>query len=108
MDRPDAPVATFERLRADLRRGDFGGLAVHLADLSSLGQAIESGVLVPDDPVALRAEAERASEVLSAAASGLRAVLRRLGEAGAPATVYSADGSRTALQPPRPSREGHA
>lgn len=109
MDRPDAmPSAALEALRSDLVRGELGGLDVHLAKLSAVGDDLLSGALRPGELAALRAEAERTGEVIAAAACGLRAALRRLGEAGAPATVYSADGRRVSLAGQQPARGSQA
>jgi hypothetical protein len=109
MERPDAmPFAAFEALRSDLVRGELGRLDVHLANLAALGDDLLSGAHRPGEPEAVRAEAERTGAVLAAAACGLRAALRRLGEAGAPATVYAADGRRVSLAGQQPSHGSHA
>jgi hypothetical protein len=105
MDMPDADL--FAALRADLLRGDLGNLAAHLAALTEL----ESRVSVLGDAAvlaALRAEADRNRDILAAAAAGVRAALRRLGEAGAPAAVYAPDGRRQPLGTPAPASESRA
>jgi hypothetical protein len=94
-------------LRADLLRGDLGGLEAHLAAVSSLGDDLASGGHRPAALAALRAEADRTRDVLSAAACGVRAALRRLEEASAPAAVYAADGRRIALAAPPPKPGSH-
>jgi hypothetical protein len=100
---PDALAA----LRADLLRGDLGALEAHLAAVSSLGDDLASGGHRPAALAALRAEADRTREVLAAAACGVRAALRRLEEASAPAAVYGADGRRITLGPPPPKPGSH-
>lgn len=94
-------------LRTDLLRGDFSRLDAHLAALSD----IESRVAEHRDSSALmatRVEAERNREILGAAAAGVRAALRRLGEAGAPASVYAPDGRRLTLDGPATGIESRA
>jgi hypothetical protein len=98
MDRPDELLSTaFAALRDDLLRGDLSGLDAHLSAVTILGADLARG---EHDQVALgglHAEAERNRDILAAAAAGVRAALRRLGEAGAPTAVYAPDGRRVAL-----------
>ena len=101
-------AATFEALRADLLRGDLGQLDAHLAAISALAESVGSGAADPDTLARIRTEAERSRDLLSAAAGGVRAALRRLEETGAPAAVYAPDGSRRPLGPARPTSEGRA
>ena len=108
MTQPDRDAATFEALPDELLRGDLGQLDAHLAALSALADSLASGAAEPDALARIRIEAERSRDLLSAAAGGVRAALRRLGETGAPATVYAPDGSRRTLGPARPTSEGRA
>jgi hypothetical protein len=101
-------AATFEALRADLLRGDLGQLDAHLAAISAIAESLVSGAANPDALARIRTEAERSRDLLAAAAGGVRAALRRLGETGAPAAVYTPDGSRQTLGPARPGSEGRA
>lgn len=106
MSAGDAEAAAFQLLRADLLSGDLGRLDAHLAALDALAAS-----LGPGDHAALvriRAEAERSRDLLAAASGGVRAALRRLGEAGAPSSVYAPDGSRRPLGPANPSSESRA
>jgi hypothetical protein len=107
MTRPDAD-AIFEALRADLLRGDLGRLDAHLAAVAVLADKLGPGAADHDALTRIRAEAERSRDLLAAAAGGVRAALRRLGEAGAPSAVYTPDGSRRSLGPASPSRESRA
>jgi hypothetical protein len=109
MTQRDAPrAAALAALRADLLKGDFAGLEAHVAALTALGEDLASGRHRPAAPEALRAEAERARDILAAAACGVRAALRRLCEAGAPASVYGADGRRVPLAAPASGRGSQA
>ena len=108
MTHPDPGGDLFAALRSDLLLGDFGRLEAHLAALSALADSLGPDTANSDTLLRLRAEAERSRELLSAAAGGVRAALRRLGEAGAPATVYAPDGTRQPLGPARPSSESRA
>lgn len=105
MDARDMQV--FAAIRTDLLRGELGNLDSHLVALT----AFESRLLEENDPAALavlRAEAERNRDILAAAAAGVRAALRRLGEAGAPAAVYAPDGRRVTLDGAMPSNQSRA
>lgn len=108
MTRPEHDAAVFESLRGDLLRGDLGQLDAHLAALSALAGSLGSGASDHDALARIRSEAERSRDLLSAAAGGVRAALRRLGETGAPAAVYAPDGSRHPLGSQRPISEGRA
>jgi hypothetical protein len=105
---PEPDAAIFEVLRADLLRGDLGQLDAHLTALSALAKSLGSGAADHDALARIRLKAERSRDLLSAAAGGVRAALRRLNEAGAPAAVYAPDGSRQPLGPARPTSEGRA
>jgi hypothetical protein len=94
-------------VRADLLRGDFGDLASHLAALSEL-EARLTGKIDASSLIAVRSEAERTRDVLASAAAGVRAALRRLGEAGAPAAIYAPDGRRVPLEGVTPCNESRA
>lgn len=105
MHAPDAELLA--ALRSDLLRGDLQSLSTHLDVITYL----ESRLTERHDAAALAAlrhEAERNREILAAAAAGVRAVLRRLGEAGAPAAIYSSDGRRVSLGVPTPAKESRA
>lgn len=109
MDRIEAEVAAgFDALRADLLRGDFGALDVHLTKLSALGEEVAMGSHGSAALCRMRADAERNREILAAAAGGVRAALRRLGEAGAATSVYTLDGSRVPLAAQPPARGSRA
>jgi hypothetical protein len=108
MTTPDADVALFAALRTDLLQGDLGRLEAHLAALLALAEELGSGPADPDALARIRAEAEHSRDLLAAAAGGVRAALRRLGEAGAPASVYAPDGSRRTLGPASPTSESRA
>lgn len=99
MGRPDERLSTaILALRKDLLRGDLGGLDAHLAAITDVAEEITRGGYETEELETLRADAERNRDILTAAAAGVRAALRRLGEAGAPTTVYAPDGSRVALE----------
>lgn len=100
--------AVFGALRDDLLRGDFAALDEHQSKIAALGRDLETGAHRPLGLAELRAEAERSRDVLAAAAGGVRAALRRLGEAGAPTAVYAPDGRRLALGQPHSTRGGRA
>jgi hypothetical protein len=97
----------FVALRSDLLRGELGNLSAHLMDLTRL-EALLSELPQAVDLAALRIEADRNRDILAAAAAGVRAALRRLGEAGAPSAVYAQDGRRVALGAPPPANESRA
>jgi hypothetical protein len=78
--RDDEAAGVFVALRADLLRGDLGRLGSHLAALESIMDSLP-GVADEADLTRMRAEAERSRDVLAAAAGGVRAAHRRLGEA---------------------------
>jgi hypothetical protein len=103
-----APADGLRALRADLLAGDLASLERHLAATEAL--AARLAARRPDAAAlrAVRAEAERNREVLAAVAAGVRATLRRLGEATGPASVYAPDGRKVDLGHPRPSRETRA
>jgi hypothetical protein len=103
MNAPDAEILA--ALRSDLLHGNLGNLAAHLAALQELEARLSDH---PGTLAALRAEADRNREILAAAAAGVRAALRRLGEAGAPAAIYSPDGRRLSLGAPTPGKESRA
>jgi hypothetical protein len=105
---PDRHAAIFEALRADLLHGDLRQLDTHLAAFSALAESLGTGATDQDALARIRIEAERSRDLLSAAAGGVRAALRRLGETGAPAAVYTPDGSRQPLGPARPTSESRA
>lgn len=105
---PEPDTATFKALRVDLLRGDLDRLEAHLAALTLLAESLGPGAADHDMLARIRSEAEHSRELLRAAAGGVRAVLRRLGEAGAPTAVYSPDGSRQSLRPASPSSESLA
>jgi hypothetical protein len=95
-------------LRADLLAGDLGSLAAHLAATEALAARLAAEGPGAEDIWVIRAEAERNREVLAAAAAGVRAALRRLGEATSPDKVYAPDGRKREIGTPRPSRETRA
>lgn len=100
----DSDAESLATLRSDLLNGNFGNLAAHLAALTD----IEARLADHRDSVALaalRTEADRNREIIAAAAAGVRAALRRLSEAGAPAAIYAPDGRRLHLATPRPGNE---
>jgi hypothetical protein len=103
-----ADTDTLVALRADLLRGDLGNLEAHLAALAAIESRLSDGREDGADLAALRAEADRNRDILGAAAAGVRAALRRLEEAGAPAAVYAPDGRRTPLGTPAPGKESRA
>jgi hypothetical protein len=105
MSAADSEVLT--ALRSDMLRGDFSGLDSHLAALSDL----ESRVAERQDAdalAALRAEAERNRQILASAAAGVRAALRRLGEATEPPSIYGSDGRRRTIVGTEPANESRA
>ena len=109
MERPDNDVlVAFGALRANLLRGDLGGLDAHLSTISAFGKKVADGAHGSVELDKVRAEAERNRDILAAAAGGVRAALRRLGEAGAPTTVYARDGSRMPLAVSSPARGSRA
>jgi hypothetical protein len=109
MDAADHPESNpLTALRGDLLRGQVDHLEAHLAALSALETHLLDSPWQASDLAALRAEADRNRDILGAAAAGVRAALRRLGEAGAPAAVYAPDGRRVALGSPSPGRERKA
>ena len=108
MTQPDRDAAIFEALRADLLHGDLRQLDSYLAAFSALAESLGPGATDHDTLARIRIEAERSRDLLSAAAGGVRAALRRLGETGAPATVYAPDGSRQPLGPTRATSESRA
>jgi hypothetical protein len=105
MNAPDSDILA--ALRSDLLRGNLSNLAAHLAALTELEARLSdhAGTVAL---AALRAEADRNRDVLAAAAAGVRAALRRLGEAGAPAAIYAPDGRRVRLGTPAPGNESRA
>jgi hypothetical protein len=108
MSAGDTGSQALAALRNDLIRGELGRLEAHLAAISALEAGLRDGSREATDLAALRAEADRNRDILGAAAAGVRAALRRLGEAGAPAAVYAPDGRRIALDAPSPARESKA
>lgn len=108
MTRHDAHAALFAALRADLLRGDLGRLDAHIAALTALADSIGRDAADVATLARIRAEAERSRGLISAASGGVRATLRRLGEAGAPSAVYTSGGSRHPLSPATPSSESRA
>ena len=106
MDQTEADVSErFHALRSNLLRGDLSGLDAHLSMLAALGEEVAKGQHSREALSKIRAEAERSREVLAAAAGGVRAALRKLGEAGAATSVYAPDGKRMPLSS-APSRRG--
>jgi hypothetical protein len=103
-----SPADGLRALRADLLAGDLVSLETHLAAAEALAARLPAQRLDAAALRALRAEAERNREVLAAAAAGVRAALRRLGEAAGSASVYASDGRKVDLGPPRHSRETRA
>jgi hypothetical protein len=101
----DAEV--FVALRADLLRGDLTGLAAHLDAFAALESRLALQV-DPDTLAALRAEADRNRDLLAASAAGVRAALRRLGEAASPSAVYAPDGRRVRIGGAAPDTESRA
>ncbi len=101
------PADDLRALRADLLAGDLGSLEAHLAATEALAARLAAGPGTPDLAL-IRAEAERNRELLAAAAAGVRAALRRLGEATSPDSVYAPDGRKREIGNPRPSRETRA
>lgn len=104
---PVAESNAFAALRSDLLEGRLSGLDRHLTLLFEVeGRAVDlrdtAGLL------ALKAEAERNRELLAAAAAGVRAALRRLAEAGAPASVYAPDGRRLPIEGSEPAAGSRA
>ena len=98
MDRPDEHLSrAFDELRDDLLRGDLSGLDAHLSAVTILGAELARSEQGPAALGSLHAQAERNRDILAAAAAGVRAALRRLGEAGAPTAVYAPDGRRVPL-----------
>jgi hypothetical protein len=95
-------------LRFDLLHGELGDLNAHLAALSALETRLLDSMHDASDLATLRAEADRNRDILGSAAAGVRAALRRLGEAGAPAAVYAPDGRRVPLGSASPGRESKA
>lgn len=95
-------------LRADLLAGDLSSLGAHVAATEALADELEATGLTESRLRALRTEAERNRDLLASAAAGVRAALRRLGEAAGPAAVYAPDGRKHDLDLPRPTRETRA
>lgn len=95
-------------LRADLLSGDLSSLGAHLAATEALADALAARELTETELRALRTEADRNRDLLASAAAGVRAALRRLGEAAAPAAVYAPDGRKHDLDRPCPTRETRA
>ena len=104
----DEDLASFAALQGDLRRGNLRHLETHLAAISAIGEAIARERGDQAELARLRTEAERSRDLLAAAAGGVRAVLRRLGEAGSPTAVYAPDGSRSTSGASRPGTESRA
>jgi hypothetical protein len=104
----DTDSQSLAALRDDLLRGELGHLEAHLAAMSALEARLLDAPRDATELAALRAEADRNRDILGAAAAGVRAALRRLGEAGAPAAVYAPDGRRVTLGAPAPGRESKA
>jgi hypothetical protein len=101
MVRPEDGVPNlFAKIRSDLLAGNFVALASHIAALEELATRLDEQALDRDALPVLRHEAERSRDMVGAAARGVRAALRRIGEAGAPTAVYSRDGMRIALGGP--------
>lgn len=103
-----SPAGELRSLRHDLLSGDLSSLEAHLAATEALANRLEAEGADPAEAAAIRAEAERNREIISAAAAGIRAALRRMAEAVGPAAVYSNDGRKHDLDPPRPTRETRA
>lgn len=103
-----ASGAGLRALRADLLAGDLSSLDAHLVATETLAEELAARGLNEADLRVIRREAERNRDLLASAAAGVRAALRRLGEAAGPAAVYAADGSKLDLDRPRPSRETRA
>jgi hypothetical protein len=99
-------AAMLSAIRSDLLNGNLAGLAIHLKAMADLESRLSD---YPDSSlVALRSEAERSREILAAAASGVRAALRKLREAEEPSAIYGQDGRRLRLDSPRPAADSRA
>lgn len=103
-----SPAEELRSLRDDLLSGDLSSLEAHLAATEALAVRLESEGADSTEAAAIRAEAERNREIIASAAAGIRAALRRMAEAVGPAAVYSNDGRKHDLDPPRPTRETRA
>jgi hypothetical protein len=103
-----SPAEDLRALRADLLAGDLASLEAHLMATEAIAARLAVQDLDAAERRTIRAEAERNRDVLASAAAGVRAALRRLGEATGPDSIYAPDGRKVELAAASPRRETRA